>query len=42
MPEPAKLILQAAKSADVKAVMVLLGVDPTLIDARDIKLQTRS
>jgi ankyrin repeat protein len=35
MPEPAKLIIKAAKSGDTSAVKSLLLTDPSLVDARD-------
>jgi ankyrin repeat protein len=35
MPEPAKLIIKAAKSGDASAVKSLLLTDPSLVDARD-------
>ena len=35
MPEPAKLIIKAAKSGDVAALKTLLASDPSLLEARD-------
>lgn len=35
MPEPAKLIIKAAKSGDVIALKSLLATDPSLLEARD-------
>lgn len=35
MPEPAKLIIKAAKSGDVAALKTLLASDSSLLEARD-------
>ena len=35
MPEPAKLIIKAAKNGDVASIKKLLATDPSLVAARD-------